>query len=171
MLPSSSVKKEIFSLYNKDPKGWYILIKKDQKGYYDTIIAHGKDVWFIKEEQVNPYELIGFGVKRELENNEALKFIRPYQFGFRPIPKEIKDEVIKSFNDNKKLNRIISEIMREKPMPIDRIKSEFIVQGPLIYSTKPIELISNQSGIDVKLRMELDKLIYKKYPHLLTTYL
>lgn len=171
MIPSPTIKREIFRLYNKNPKGWYVLIKRDQKGYYDTTITHGKDVWFIKEEQINPYELVGFGVKVELEEKEVLKSIRQYQFGFRPISKKIADEFMESFNDDKNFGKIMRKIMKEKPMPIDMIKSEFIVQGPLIHSTKPIELISNQSEIETKLRMELDKLIYKKYPHLLTTYL
>jgi hypothetical protein len=170
MQPSFSVKKEIFRLYNKNPKGWYVLIKKDQIGYYDTIIAHEKDVWFIKEEQVNPYELIGFGVKKDIEDDEALKSIRPYQFGFRPLSKKIADEVLESFNNDKSLDRVMSKIIREKPLPINRIKSEFIVQGPVIYPAKPMELVSNQGEIDMKLRAELKKLIYKKYPHLLTTY-
>ncbi|MEM3383449.1 MAG: hypothetical protein QXL52_05535 [Nitrososphaerales archaeon] len=171
MLPSYILKREIFKLYNKDPIGWYILIRRDQKGYYDTTIVHKKDVWLIKEEQINPYELIGFGFKGELENNEALKFIRSYQFGFRPISKKILDDFMISLNDEKNLSKLMSKIIEEDPVPVDKIKSEFMVQGPLIYPTKPIELISNQNEMDVQLKIELDKLIYRKYPHLLTTYL
>ncbi len=171
MISSSDVKREIFRLYNKKPRGWHVFIGKDQRGYYDTIVVHGKDVWFIKEEQIKPYELIGFGIKEEMGDNEVLKDIRPYQFGFRSLSKKIADEVIESFSNDKSVDRIMSKIMSEKPLPIDRIRSEFIVQGPVIYPAKPMELVSNQGEIDMKLRMELNKLLYKKYPHLLTTYL
>jgi hypothetical protein len=171
MMPSSDVKREIFSLYNKKPRGWHVFIKKDQRGYYDTIVTHEKDIWFIKEEQINPYDLIGFGFKEEIEDKEALKSIRPYQFGFRPLSKKIVDEVMESLSNNKNMDRIMSKIMREKPLPIGRIRSEFMVQGPVIYPAKPMELISNQNEIDMKLRTELNKLIYKRYPHLFTTYL
>ncbi|MCP8317029.1 MAG: hypothetical protein H3Z51_09260 [archaeon] len=170
MISSSDAKRDIFNLYNKKPRGWHVFIKKDQRGYYDTIVVHGKDVWFIKEEQVKPYELIGFGIKEEIEDKEAFKSIRPYQFGFRPVSGELVDNIMETFSKGKNLDSVINKIMSEKPLPIDRIKSELMVQGP-VYYTKPINLTSNQSELDMKLRIELEKLLYKKYPHLLTTYL
>jgi len=171
MISSSDVKREIFKLYNKRPMGWHVFIKKDQKGYYDTIFVHGKDVWFIKEEQANPYELIGFGIKEEIEDKESFKDMKPHQFGFRQISKELIDETMDAFIKGENVDSTISKIMRENPLPIDRIKSELMVHGPVIYPSKPMNLISNQSELDTKLRMELERLLYKKYPHLLTTYL
>ena len=171
MIPSSDVKKEIFRLYNQKPRGWHVFIKKDQRGYCDTIFVHGKDVWFIKEEQVKPYELIGFGIKEKIEDKELFGSIKPYQFGFRQISKEIVNETMDTFTTGKNIDSAISRIMREKPLPIDRIKGELIVQGPVIYPAKPMNLISNQSEVDTKLKIELEKLLYKRYPHLLTTYL
>jgi hypothetical protein len=171
MIPSSDVKREIFELYNKRPRGWHVFIKKDQRGYYDTIFVHGKDVWFIKEEQANPYELIGFGIKEEIEDKEPFKDMKPYQFGFRQISKAFLDETMYAFTKGENIDSTISKIMREKPLPINRIRSELMVHGPVIYPLQPMNLVSNQSELDMKLRTELEKLLYKKYPHLFTTYL
>ncbi|MGQ9470001.1 MAG: hypothetical protein ACUVTD_09350 [Nitrososphaerales archaeon] len=171
MISSSDVKKEIFRLYNQKPRGWHVFIGKDQRGYHDTIVVHGKEVWFIKEEQVKPFEFVGFGVKKEIEDKEVFKSISSYQFGFRPISKELLDETMRALSKGKNIDNVISKIMSKKPLPIDMIKSELMAHGPLIYHAKPINLISNQSEVDIKLRMELEKLLYKKYPHLLTTYL
>ncbi|MGQ9718678.1 MAG: hypothetical protein ACUVWK_02360 [Nitrososphaerales archaeon] len=170
MLSSNDVKREVFRRYNQQPRGWHVFVRRDQKGYYDTIIVHDKDLWFMKEEQINPYELVGFGVEEEIENKGTLKDIAPYQFGFRPLPKKLLDEIMEAFSKNEKIDGMMSKIMSIKPLPIDKIRSDFLIHGPLVYPPKSLNLISNQSVIDTKLRVELDKLLYKKYPHLFTTY-
>ncbi|MCP8310136.1 MAG: hypothetical protein L6M37_01015 [Candidatus Methylarchaceae archaeon HK02M1] len=171
MLPSSDVKKDIFERYNRKPKGWHVLVRRDQRGHYDTIFLHGKDVWFIKEEPVKPYELVGFGIADKVDDEDALSSIKPYQFGFRPIPKKHIAETIKAFRDRRKIESVISKIMTIKPVPFDEITSKLAVQGPILYPNNPINLLSNQDEIDLKLRSELEKLLYRKYPYLLTTYL
>jgi len=170
MLSSNDVKREVFRRYNQQPRGWHVLVRRDQKGYYDTIFVHDKDLWFIKEEQINPYELVGFGVEREIENKEALKDILPYQFGFRPVSKKFLGEIMDAFSKNERIGGVMDKIMSIKPLSIDRIRSDFLVHGPLVYPSKSLNLISNQSEIETKLRVELDKLLYKRYPHLFTTY-
>lgn len=171
MISSSDVRREVFRLYNQRPKGWHVFIRKDLRGYYDTIFVHEKEVWFLKEEQVKPNELIGYGIKERMEDIEAFESMKPYQFGLRQISRELINETMDAFTKGNNLDSVISRIMSEKPLPIDRIESELMVQGPVILPVKPINLISNQSEVDTKLRTELEKLLYKKHPHLLTTYL
>ena len=171
MLPSSDIKKEIFRRYNKKPRGWHVLVRRDRRGYYDTIVVQGKDVWFIKEERVKPYELVGFGISDIVDDKDVLSSFKPYQFGFRPVPKKLEAKTIKAFSDNRNLESLISKIIGTKPVPLNKITGKLALQGPILYPNKPLNLLSNQDDVDLKLRTSLEKLLYKKYPYLLTTYL
>lgn len=171
MLSSIEIKKEIFRRYNNQPKGWHVLVNKDLKGHYDTIFVHGKDIWFLKEEFVKPYEPVGFGIADTIDYCDALDSIKSYQYGFRPLTKKLLNELEQqSTYDKQGRSNLIKKIINTKPVSLDKINSKIAVHGPMFFPNHPINLMSNQNDLDLKLRIELEKLLYRKFPYLLTTY-
>ncbi len=50
--------------------------------------------------------------------------------------------------------------MRERPKPIDKIKTPGVVQGPITFSRGSLDFISERHRkLDNKLKMELDRLL------------
>lgn len=170
MLPSVELKKQIFRRYNEEPKDWYVFTSRDLRGYLDTIVVHGQDVWLIKEEQINPYESTGFGVRERVEKAEAFRASSPYPFGFRPLPQELVKEMMKAIGRGTDIRESIDRAMGIRPLPIHKIRSDVMMQGPILYSPKPVRITPNQEALDAKLRLELGRLLNRKYPHLLSTY-
>jgi len=58
---SDRVKREVMRPYDESPEGWQVWVGKDRKGFLDLLISHGAELWQIKEFQVNPYEVVGYG--------------------------------------------------------------------------------------------------------------
>lgn len=156
--------KEVTIKYNKDPKGWKVFAGKDKDGYYDLVITHKSQIWLIKGEQINPYKWIGYGVKQSIENEEEINRFSSHQFGFRPFPKKKIEELLETFKNHEKMNKLVEELLKVQPKPIHEIKTPLMVQGPIVYSLKPLEVISEkQKELTKKLKDELEKLIYRKY--------
>ena len=61
---AKDTKKEIMLNYNRDPQDWHIMVGKDNYGHTDTLITHSNELWILKEEIINPYKSLGFGIKK-----------------------------------------------------------------------------------------------------------
>jgi hypothetical protein len=170
--PAEEVKKEIIKRYNADPLGWQVLAGRDLGGRYELLFVHNSDLWLVKEEQINPYKFVGYGVREELEEEEVIKKISPYPFGLRPISKKHVVEMVNAMQNGKNFDEIIKKIMNIKPVSSFKLRSCLAFEGPIVYSSKPIYFISKKHReLDLKLRMQLEKLLAKKYPHVLRPYI
>ncbi|MDI6654425.1 MAG: hypothetical protein QME59_00880 [Candidatus Hydrothermarchaeota archaeon] len=164
---SEKVRAEIKSLYNRNPKKWHVLVGRDSRGYTSTIILHADKMWMLKEEQINPYETVGCGLRIEEIDKSLRPFLRdPHSFGFRPVSEErIRDILEADVSD-----KVIRKILRKEPVAADRITSPAIV-GPITLPTRQIDFVSEkQRKLDAELGKELDRMIYKKRPDIFLPY-
>jgi len=147
---------EIRKLYEEDPEGWHIFLSRDKKGYYNTSVVHRSDLWLIKEELINPYEAIGYALKTTLQKD--LKISDEISFGLRPLQGEVED-----------IDALL-KVMFQKPLPLSKIKSPYVAEGPYIISTKLGSLAPSQSELESRLSAELDRLVEKRYSYLRRIY-
>ena len=157
MEDSEKTKKEINKQYNKDPEGWRVYVSKDKDLFTDVLITHHHELWYLKEYSINPYKSIG--VSEHLNEGD---FEHPYlkDFGLR----ELKHKDLTQKREN------ILKILDKKPLSVSQIKSELILEGPVI-KTPNLAISKSQKDLDTKLRDELNKMINKKYQHLTYPYL
>lgn len=171
ILPADKIKERIIKKYNSDPSEWRVIFGRDNYGHYNTAIGHESDIWIIKEEQINPYKFVGYGTKVN-SDVDILKKISPYSFGLRPISEKQIEKLATGFSlRNNKFKEILSNIMKTNPSPINELNSKIILQGPVVSSDQTTKLISQKNKeLDLKLRKELRKLLYKKYPQTINPY-
>lgn len=169
---AEDARREILKRYNRNPRGWKVFSAKDSRGYYDLLVIHGSDVWMIKEHYINPFKSVGYAFK--VKDGKALSNlpISP-DFGFRPVPKDKLEEVLKGSPEDS-LKNLVKEIIDTKPVPVNGLTNTegLIVQGPLIHYTRPIGLISQRNReLDLQLRSELERILIKRYPQTIIPYL
>ncbi len=171
MEPAEEVKKEIMRRYNRNPQGWQVLLARDAKGYYSTIVWHGSEFWLIKEERVNPFKFVGYGVREKAEGSEAIKTISPHPFGFRPLSEEQIGELIRGMQGEQNWAGTIDKVLSIEPVPMHKIASPLVLHGPVVHAARQADFLSDkQKELDLKLRAELDNLINRKYRHLRAPY-
>ncbi|MCX8192130.1 MAG: hypothetical protein N3F06_04920, partial [Nitrososphaerales archaeon] len=143
---------------------------KDRYGHINTIFIHGKDIWFLKEEFINPYETIGVGIKDTLDP-QKLPIIRP-SFGFRPLTRRMMLEIMNAYEDKdrRSLEDIINRVLNADPRPLSDIRTPLIVEGPILHMQTIPSILNKQEELDTKLRIELNNLLSRRYPHLTTMY-
>lgn len=162
---AEEIRNEVKKQYNKNPKGWQVLSGKDASGYHNTIILHYDKMWMIKEEFINPYKPVGYGVKAINIDDNFKPFLKnPYSFGYRPLT---MNQAISIFD--KGIPKELGRILKSEPVRQDKI-SPITMIGPII-TPKKINFVSReQKNLNMKLTKELDKMIIKKYPDLMTPY-
>jgi hypothetical protein len=166
------VKREVMRRYDESTEGWQVRIGKDRKGYLDLLISHGTELWQIKEFQVNPYKVVGYGAST-LASQPLLPDTSPYQFGFRPLTESRMKELAGSMDDPRTVVDIMSELLRTKPVSTDEaLRSGAILQGPIMQSPRQVNLISeSQTQLDRRLSHQLDRLVMRRYRQTLTPYI
>lgn len=164
---SEEIRRELLYEYNKDPAGWRVYVGRDVKGHTDIIFIHGQDVWFLKEEVVSPFETVGFGTRSVMPSNVTTSLPT---FGFRPISTKMVEKLLKAIHRQDDVRDIIIKLLNQKPRSLSNIRTEALLEGPVVGSQRTLELFPEQKELDLKLRRELEKLLEKRYPHLLTTY-
>lgn len=171
ILPADEVKKRIARLYNEDPRGWHMLAGLDSKGYHDLLVIHGSEFWYIKEQTVNPYKTVGFGAYGRLEKTVLPQLASSFSYGLRPLTHKQALRLFEALQTGRNLGDILYSLLSAQPAPLSQIKAPAVLQGPILQTAKPIAFLSEgQQKLDLKLRKELEKLLYEKYPHLLTQY-
>lgn len=170
--PAEVLRKEIIKRYDSDPRGWHTLVRKDHKNFYDIIFSQGSEVWIIKEQPINPFKSVGYGVTGNLGELQAIGEISPISFGLRPVAEGQINRIVRALSGTGNLNSILAKIMQVEPVTFDEIQSPMVIQGPIAYSTKPTAFLSKKHReLDLMLRDELEKLLLKKYPQTLVSYL
>jgi hypothetical protein len=166
------VKREVMRRYDESPEGWQVRIGKDRKGYLDLLISHGGELWQIKEFQVNPYQVVGYGAGT-LASQPSLPDTSSYQFGLRPLTESRMRELAGSMDDPRTVVDIMSELLRTKPISTDEaMRSQAILQGPIMQSPRQVDLISeSQTQLDRRLSHQLDRLVMRRYRQTLTPYI
>lgn len=173
LVSADEIKREIFKRYNKDPKGWQVLAGRDRKGFSDIAVVHGDEVWFIKEEQLNPYSSVGYGVRDLLAKD--VENLSPFEFGLRAVSREKLEEIRGSMKAGEGVDQAMSRIMSLEPVPFEtltNLKGAMFAQGPVMFKPKGLSGISErQKALDGTLRVELEKLLYKKHRQTLVPYI
>ncbi len=155
---AKQTKLEILKLYEEDPEDWHILLGKDKKGYYNTSIIHRKDLWFIKEEVINPFETVGYALKTTL--SEVPPLSKEVPFGLRPIQSKVEDAAT-----------LLKTILKQKPLPLSEITTKYVAEGPYIFSEQLEHTIApSQIELESRLTAELDRLVERRYSYLRRIY-
>jgi hypothetical protein len=168
---ADDARRQILKLYDKDPTNWHILSGRDRHGYHDLVVVHDTDLWIIKEQLINPYKSVGLAVKALGKADDIKSFESP-QCGIRPVSQTQIQEIVETIRAQKSVHDVLSEVMSHRPVSFRDLRSPAMVQGPILYVDRPIDLISTkQHDVDVKLKIELEKLLMKKYGQTIIPYL
>ncbi len=171
MEPAEDIKKEILKRYDSNPSGWRVFVGRDGRGHFDLAVSHDSDMWLIKEEQINPFHSVGFGVRGKVVSFETIEKISPYTFGLRPLSESQMMRVALALRSGETPSRLLARVMRTDPIASTEITSPGILQGPVIHSARGIGVISErQAELDRELRLELERLLMRKYPQTIATY-
>jgi len=172
MEPAEDIKKEILKRYDSNPSGWRVFVGRDRRGHFDLVISHDSDMWLIKEEQINPFRSVGFGVRDKVVGFETIERISPYTFGLRPLSERQMMKVALALRSNESPSKFLARVLRTEPVASTEITSPGVLQGPVIHSARGIELISErQAELDRELRLELERLLTRKYPQTIAPYM
>lgn len=151
---------EIERKYNRNPLGWNISIGRDPTGYGNIFISNPVTIWQIKIDSLfkpNPY---GMGMKLgPVEEFSDLIHPNSYSFGFRPLlPTHLKD-LQRNIIQEKPINNVIDEILKEKPVPLSQSEEQSFLVGPVMHSSFQGYVSDKQKELDRKLKRNLDKLL------------
>lgn len=161
--PIDLLMKEIWKKYNEDSMGWHVLVGRSSKGYYDVFITNPKELWQIKLETIYRPNPIGLGA-RIGKTRESAKMLRGIpNYGLRPLSKKAMAMMMSVVKRGVPPMRVLREVMSIDPKPHGEITTPWVLQGPVMHSAKPLELISDrQRKLDAKMNMELESLLRKK---------
>ncbi|MBO3802730.1 MAG: hypothetical protein JTT11_02460 [Candidatus Brockarchaeota archaeon] len=161
--PAEKIMEEIMKRYDKNPRGWRVYVGKGAGGYQNLLFAHdtgsGSQLFQIKQHYLSPYKTLGLGARME---GKQLPIAESQEFGLRPVP---ENEVLELFDEKLSL-KILGEILSRNPVSIsDASKASSLLSGPIIHVNQPSFFISKeQEELDLRLRLELEKLLWKHYP-------
>ena len=165
MISSDKIRAKIEKDYNKNPNGWQAYMSNN-KGHLDSIFINEDNLYIIKEQIINPFKSIELGVKRRISFD--LKESKQIDFGLRPVNPKLIDNLI---NNQSESNNLINKILKQKPSAYKNIKTPVMLQGPVNYSSPDIkEIRKNEKDIDSRLRIELQKILDRKYPYISSIY-
>ena len=172
MLDSARIRREIARRYDNDPRGWSVLVGRDNAGFFDVLVSHGKEAWQVKEYQVNPYKFVGLG-SRIPTLPPYPQGSREYPFGLRPIGLDSMKELANIMDEPKAMSELASKLLSEKPISSNEaVESPAILQGPIMQSDRPLDGLSTaQTKLDEKLRKELRRIVQREFRHTVTPYI
>jgi len=168
--PSDVIKKQVFKLYNADPTGWRILVGRDRRGFSDLAIMHPPDAWVLKEQIINPYTSVGYGMKLKADDLGAASS-SPYSFGLRPLSERRLKHIAELIERGGSLDEAMERIMRTPPLayPAALSCSPIMAQGPVMVAQREI-LSHGQKELDERLRTELQRLLVKNHRQTIIPY-
>ena len=155
---------KIMNQYNKQPAGWTVLT--DPKG--NVLVLGPSKGYMLKTLHLNPQEYTG--VRTEIEDAGDLRRIVELgpSYGFRPLSERQSEELVRSFSQRDKQNRLNSQLLRKKPVPtweLEKKKPSTVISGPIIAHPNLSAISKSQRELELKLKSEVDKLFRKKYPN------
>jgi len=162
--PVHTLSNKIIKRYNKQPVGWTVL--RDFKG--NILIIGPKEGYMLKLVTINPQEYTGVGMKIKSPRHLQKLVKGAPLYGYRPLPNTKAKELITSFNNTEKQYKIISEILEKNPIStweLEKKKPSLILNGPILSHPDLSTISKSQRKLDLKLKIEAQKLFKKKYPH------
>ncbi|MHA1265491.1 MAG: hypothetical protein ACTSRS_09675 [Candidatus Helarchaeota archaeon] len=155
---------EIEFKYNQNPKDWSILVGgQDHHGHGNIFISNKVNVWQIKVDSLfkpNPY-----GVGMKLGNVEDFhELIRPNDpsFGFRSLLPSHLDLLRRNVERQKPINEVIDKILSTPPVPLNQMKNNHYLMGPILHSSFKGYISERQKELDRKLRKNLNDLLLSR---------
>jgi len=159
--PAEEMLQEILKRYDKNPKGWQFFVGRSAGGFQDLFFIQNseQEFWQIKQHYLNPYKSVGFGAR--IDGSQYRSLESP-EFGLRPVPHSELARIL----DEKLSSNILEEILRRSPVPIrEAMQGEGLLSGPIIHLRQsPTFLSKEQEELDLRLRLELENLLWKRYP-------
>lgn len=159
--PADEIIQEILKRYDRNPKGWQFFVGRGAGGYQDLFFIQNSDqvLWQIKQHYLNPYKMVGFGARIDGSQQRSLE---SPEFGLRPIP---HSELQRMFDD-KLSSDILEGILRRSPVTIrEAMQGAGLLSGPIIHLRQsPAFLSKEQEELDLRLKIELENLLWKRYP-------
>ena len=168
---AEKLKKEIAKSYDSNPLGWSVLVGRDDRNFSQILASNGSHVWVLKEEWINPYRSVGFGVKLK-GGAESFGSTIPQEFGLRPFAPRQIEKLAGLMSREEDPRDLLLQVMRSKPVASCDIRSPLVLQGPVMASPNPLSLLSaKHQELDRHPSEELERLLLRKYPQTVIPYL
>ncbi|MFQ6106091.1 MAG: hypothetical protein ACE5QF_00680 [Thermoplasmata archaeon] len=154
--------KRLADKYERNPKGWSVLVKESKSGYSDFLISTEDELWQIKVDSLyrpNP-KAIGARIGGRTEARKVASASLP-GYGFRPLPSDILDRFLGGEFEREEFTHAIDSVLSTEPKRLSEIDSPGMIQGPLQFGWKG-QLSEKQRLLDAKLRRSLDRTIFKE---------
>jgi hypothetical protein len=162
--PVELLANKIMDRYNKDPIGWAVL--RDFKG--NVLVTGPAEGYMLKIITINPQEYTGIGVKIDSSRELRTLVEGAPSFGYRPLAKMQVEELLNSFRQSERNNRLFSEILEKNPVPTLEIQKKSpmaVLTGPVMAHPDISTISKSQRELELKLRIGAEKLFRQKYPH------
>jgi hypothetical protein len=154
--------KRLSKKYERNPKGWSVLVKENKSGYSDFLISTADDLWQLKVDSLYRPNAKAMGMriggKTEAKSVESDSVPR---FGFRPLPSDILEKLLGGDFEREELTKTIDRVLREDPKRLSDISSPGMIQGPIQFGWKGY-LSEKQEALDKRLKRSLDRLLFKE---------
>lgn len=167
--PIESLLNKIMRRYDGRPTGWNVLT--DYKG--NVLVLGPKEGYMLKMVSINPEKQIGVGMKFDSSYEMRSLVEGGPSWGFRPLSAIQTEELLNGFRHAEKRKRLISEILERKPvstLELERKRPKMFLSGPFIRYPDLNFVSKSQKELELKLKIEAEKLFRKKYPYRATIY-
>ncbi|MGD0329052.1 MAG: hypothetical protein ABSB40_01240 [Nitrososphaeria archaeon] len=151
----------IYNKYNKNPQGWNVIVSKDEKGYPTVLFFSEDEVWELKMDSM--YKPNPIWVGKSFKNEEKNRKLENPSYGFRGLENDQASRLLKAMAREDAAKEIIRSVLENEPKPLEEIKDrKMVLHGPIINSPKIPVISQQQVDLDIKLRIELQKLLLNR---------
>lgn len=160
---------KIMNRYDGRPIGWNVLT--DYKG--NVLVLGPKEGYMLKMVSINPKKHTGVGMKID-DPHEMRRLVEGApSWGFRPLSTMQTKELLNRFRHSEERNGLVSKILERKPVSTRELKKKrpkAVLSGPFIGYPDLSTISKSQRELELKLKIEAEKLFRKKYPYRATIY-
>jgi hypothetical protein len=171
MRTADQIKKEIAKKYNRDPDGWKAWMGLDKERNINWMINHDRQMWMLKEFNVNPLTTIGVGGRTKISGPKRLLQRNIMGFGVRPLNENNALDILAEDNPYLRGQKVGNLMLKIKPTPLNRLNDDFILHGPILSEPKNLDDLSyKQKQLKEKLDSEMIKIKRRDFPYLYSLY-
>jgi len=143
---SAVARKRMAREYDRDPEGWSVYVSRDRDRFYDTLVSHDDEMWYLKEYSVNPYRRIGVAERKRESTGDSLNF------GLRAFDTDVM------------------RALQSAPQRSEDIRTPYVLEGPAVVA-EDMAISEAHEELDARLRAELKRIMDREYSHLSYPYL
>lgn len=154
--------KRLSKKYERNPRGWSVLVKENKSGYSDFLISTADDLWQLKVDSLyrpNP-KAMGLKIGGKTEARNVASDSTP-KFGFRPLPSDILEKLLGGDFEREEFTKTIDRVLSRDPKRLSEIDSPGMIQGPIHFGWRGY-LSDKQQALDKKLKRSLDRMLFKE---------